>query len=65
MSVKDQFASAESALKKGRVKAAVDILKSIVKNQPDEPNSLRLLGLIAMGQKDYKASIEFLEQACR
>ena len=65
MNVKDQFASAESALKKGRVKAAVDILKSIIKNQPDEPNSLRLLGLIAMGQKDYKASIEFLEQACR
>ena len=51
MSVKDQFASAESALKKGRVKAAVDILKSIVKNQPDEPNSLRLLGLIAMRLK--------------
>ena len=65
MNVKDQFANAENELKKGRVKAAVDVLKSILKNQPDEPNSLRLLGLIALGQKDYKASLEFLEQACR
>ena len=65
MNVKDQFANAENELKKGRVKAAVDGLKSILKNQPDEPNSLRLLGLIALGQKDYKASLEFLEQACR
>ena len=65
MNVKDEFANAESALKKGRVKAAVDILKSILKNQPDEANFLRLLGLIALGQKDYKASVDFLEQACR
>ena len=65
MNIKDQFANAENELKKGRVQAAVDVLKSILKNQPDEPNSLRLLGLIALGQKDYKASVEFLEQACR
>ena len=65
MNVKDQFANAENELKKGRVKAAVDALKLILQNQSDEPNSLRLLGLIALGQKDYKASVEFLEQACR
>ena len=63
--MKDQFAVAENELKKGRVKAAVDVLKSILKNQPDEPNYLRILGLIALGQKDYKASVEFLERACR
>ncbi len=62
-SVREAFQRAEALLRERQTEPAVGQLREILRQHPDEVNSLRLLGAVRLAQGDIAAAIELLETA--
>ena len=63
MNIKDQFALAQNQLTSGAQDEAIATLERILKVSSEEPNSLRLLGLIRMGRGENDEALKLLAKA--
>ncbi|HAL41559.1 MAG TPA: hypothetical protein DCP57_03870, partial [Gammaproteobacteria bacterium] len=61
--IKDLFAQAEALLRQRDIDAAEKLLSDILSEDPKEPNSLRLLGVIRLGQGRPEEAISLLADA--
>ncbi len=65
VSPRQAFQRAEALLRDRRTEPAVRQLRDILREHPDEVNSLRLLGAVRLAQGDTTAAIEHLSRAVR
>lgn len=64
-SAQQAFEQAESLLRGRQVEPAIRVLREILRRQPNEVNSLRLLGSIRLAQNDTEAAIAHLSLAVK
>ena len=65
MNIKEQFALAQNQLTSGAQDEAIATLEQVLKVSAEEPNSLRLLGLIRMGRGDNDEALKLLARATK
>ena len=57
---KELFSQAQNQLRDGKPSAATETLNRALAMTPDDPNSLRLLGLIELEKSNLDKSVELL-----
>ena len=60
---KELFSQAQNQLRDGKPSAATETLNRALAMTPDDPNSLRLLGLIELEKSNLDKSVELLQRA--
>ena len=62
MDIQEKFSTAQNQLQAGESAEAVATLEAILTHDPEEPNSLRLLGLIKLETGDSESAIRLLQR---
>ncbi len=65
MTIPEALALAAQHHKAGRLQAAEEIYRQILSAEPDQPDALNNLGLIAHQTGNHKAAVEYISRAIR
>ena len=63
--ISEAFAIAFQHHRAGRLQAAEELYREILAAQPDQPEALHFLGVIASQMGQHKAAVEYIERAIR